>query len=120
VTIANTDAAIQFINNKPNPLALYWFGKDKKNLQKVLQETRSGGVTINETLLHATVESLPFGGTGSSGIGAYHGKAGFDIFSHRKSILQVRGFLGLNLWKGSKLARPPYGKGVERLLRFLK
>jgi coniferyl-aldehyde dehydrogenase len=70
--------------------------------------------------LHATVESLPFGGTGSSGIGAYHGKAGFDIFSHRKSILQVRGFLGLNLWKGSKLARPPYGKGVERLLRFLK
>ena len=120
VTIANTDAAIQFVNNKPNPLALYWFGKDKKNLQKVLQETRSGGVTINETLLHATVESLPFGGTGSSGIGAYHGKAGFDIFSHRKSILQVRGFLGLNLWKGSKLARPPYGKGVERLLRFLK
>ena len=120
VTIANTDAAIQFINNKPNPLALYWFGKDKKNLQKVLEETRSGGVTINETLLHATVESLPFGGTGSSGIGAYHGKAGFDIFSHHKSILQVRGFLGLNLWKGSKLARPPYGKGVERLLRFLK
>ena len=120
VTIANTDAAIQFVNNKPNPLALYWFGKDKKNLQKVLQETRSGGVTINETLLHATVESLPFGGTGLSGIGAYHGKAGFDIFSHRKSILQVRGFLGLNLGKGSKLARPPYGKGVERLLRFLK
>lgn len=120
VTIANTDAAIQFVNNKPNPLALYWFGKDKKNLQKVLQETRSGGVTLNETLLHATVESLPFGGTGSSGIGAYHGKAGFDIFSHRKSILQVRGFLGLNLWKGSKLARPPYGNGVERLLRFLK
>ena len=120
VTIANTDAAIQFVNNKPNPLALYWFGKDKKNLQKFLQETRSGGVTINETLLHATVESLPFGGTGTSGMGAYHGKAGFDIFSHRKSVLQVRGFLGFNLWKGSKLARPPYGKGVERLLRFLK
>ena len=120
VTIANTDAAIQFVNSKPNPLALYWFGKDKKNLQKVLQETRSGGVTINETLLHATVESLPFGGTGTSGMGAYHGKAGFDIFSHRKSVLQVRGFLGFNLWKGSKLARPPYGKGVERLLRFLR
>lgn len=120
VTIANTDAAIKLINSKPNPLALYWFGKDKKNLQKVLQETRSGGVTINETLMHATIETLPFGGTGASGIGAYHGKAGFDIFSHRKSVLQVRGFLGLNLWKGSKLARPPYGPGVERLLRFLK
>ena len=120
VTIANTDAAIQFINSKPNPLALYWFGKNKKNMQKVLQETRSGGVTINETLLHATVEALPFGGTGTSGMGAYHGKAGFDIFSHRKSVLQVRGFLGFPLWKGSKLARPPYGKGVERLLHFLK
>ena len=120
VTIANTDAAVQYINSKPNPLALYWFGKNKQNLQKVLQETRSGGVTINDTLLHATVEALPFGGTGKSGMGAYHGKAGFDIFSHRKSVLQVRGFLGFNLWKGSKLARPPYGKGVERLLRFLK
>jgi coniferyl-aldehyde dehydrogenase len=120
VTISNAVAAIQYINSKPNPLALYWFGKNKQNLQKVLQETRSGGVTINDTLLHATVEALPFGGTGTSGMGAYHGKAGFDIFSHRKSVLQVRGFLGFNLWKGSKLARPPYGKGVERLLRFLK
>jgi len=120
VTISNAVAAIQYINSKPNPLALYWFGKNKQNLQKVLQETRSGGVTINDTLLHATVEALPFGGTGTSGMGAYHGKAGFDIFSHRKSVLQVRGFLGSNLWKGSKLARPPYGKGVERLLRFLK
>jgi coniferyl-aldehyde dehydrogenase len=120
VTIANTQSAIDLINQKPHPLALYWFGKDKKNMQKVLSETRSGGVTINETLLHITVESLPFGGTGASGMGAYHGKVGFDLFSHRKSVLQVRGFLGLNLWKGSKLARPPYGKTVERLLRFLK
>jgi coniferyl-aldehyde dehydrogenase len=120
VTIANTQAAIEYINQNAHPLALYWFGKDKKNMQKVLSETRSGGVTINETLLHITVESLPFGGTGTSGMGAYHGKAGFDLFSHRKSVLQVRGFLGLSLWKGSKLARPPYGKTVERLLRFLK
>ena len=120
VTIKDTEAAIQLINNKPNPLALYWFGKNKTDMEKVLTETRSGGVTINETLLHITVESLPFGGTGSSGMGAYHGKAGFDAFSHRKSVLQARGFLGFNLWKGSKLARPPYGKGVERLLGFLK
>lgn len=120
VTIANTEAAIQVVNHKPHPLALYWFGKDKKNMQKVLTETRSGGVTLNETLLHITVETLPFGGTGSSGFGAYHGKAGFDTFSHRKSVLRARGFLGLNLWKGSKLARPPYDKGVERLLRFMK
>ena len=120
VTIADMDAAIQMVNQKPHPLALYWFGQNKKNMQKVLDETRSGGVTLNETLLHITVESLPFGGTGSSGFGAYHGKAGFDTFSHRKSVLLARGLFGFNLWKGSKLARPPYGKGVERLLRFLK
>ena len=120
VTIADMDAAIQMVNQKPHPLALYWFGQNKKNMQKVLVETRSGGVTLNETLLHITVESLPFGGTGSSGFGAYHGKAGFDTFSHRKSVLLARGLFGFNLWKGSKLARPPYGKGVERLLRFLK
>jgi coniferyl-aldehyde dehydrogenase len=120
VTMKSTEDAIQLINKKPNPLALYWFGKNKTAMEKVLTETRSGGVTINETLLHITVESLPFGGTGSSGMGAYHGKAGFNTFSHRKSVLQAKGFLGFNLWKGSKLARPPYGKGVERLLRFLK
>lgn len=119
VTIADMDAAIQMVNQKPHPLALYWFGQNKKNMQKVLVETRSGGVTLNETLLHITVESLPFGGTGTSGFGAYHGKAGFDTFSHRKSVLLARGLFGFNLWKGSKLARPPYGKGVERLLRFL-
>ena len=120
VPIANTAAAIEYINHKPHPLALYWFGKDKRHLQQVLQETRSGGVTINDVLLHATIESLPFGGTGQSGMGTYHGKAGFDAFSHQKSVLEVRGFLGTNLLKGTKPARPPYGKKVERLLKRLK
>jgi coniferyl-aldehyde dehydrogenase len=116
---SNTDA-ISYINQRPNPLALYWFGKDKKNMQSVLRDTRSGGVTINDVLLHIAVESLPFGGIGTSGMGSYHGKSGFDTFSHQKSILEVRGFLGSHLLKGTKLARPPYGKKVERLLRFLK
>ena len=89
-------------------------------MQRVLEETRSGGVTINETLLHVAVQSLPFGGIGSSGMGAYHGKAGFDTFSHQKSILEVRGLLGTGLLMGTKAARPPYGKGIERLLKFLK
>jgi coniferyl-aldehyde dehydrogenase len=120
VTVANTAAAIHYINSKPHPLALYWFGKDKRNLQQVLQETRSGGVTINDVLLHATVEPLPFGGVGASGMGNYHGKAGFDAFSHQKSVLEVRGLLGTNLLKGTKPARPPYGKKVERLLKRLK
>ena len=120
VTVANSAAAIEYINKRPHPLALYWFGKNKKNLTQVLEQTRSGGVTINDVFLHAALESLPFGGVGSSGMGKYHGKAGFDTFSHQKSILQVRGFLGTNLMKGTKPAHPPYGKKIERLLRRLK
>ena len=120
VTAADTSTAIAYVNNKPNPLALYWFGKDKKNMKRVLNETRSGGVTINDTLLHIAIEDLPFGGVGASGIGSYHGKAGFDTFSHQKSILEVRGFFGLNLFKGTQTARPPYGKAIEWLLRYLR
>ena len=120
VTVANSAAAIEYINKRPHPLALYWFGKNKKNLQQVLAQTRSGGVTINDVFLHAALESLPFGGVGSSGMGKYHGKAGFDTFSYQKSILEVRGLLGTNLMKGTKPAHPPYGKKIERLLRTLK
>jgi coniferyl-aldehyde dehydrogenase len=89
-------------------------------LEQVLQETRSGGVTVNDVFLHAAIETLPFGGIGASGMGSYHGKAGFDTFSHQKSILNVRGLLGTSLFKGTKPARPPYGKKTERLLRRLK
>ena len=120
ISIANTSSAIAYINYRPNPLALYWFGKDKKNKEQVIAETRSGGVTINDTLLHAGTESLPFGGVGASGMGMYHGKAGFDTFSHQKPILEVRGLLGSNILKGTKPARPPYGKKAERLLKRLK
>jgi coniferyl-aldehyde dehydrogenase len=120
VIAPDISAAIHYINARPHPLAIYWFGKNKKNMQRVLEETRSGGVTINETLLHIAVESLPFGGIGPSGMGSYHGKAGFDTFSHQKSILEVRGLLGTGLLMGTKAARPPYGKGIERLLKFLR
>ena len=120
VAINDIDSTIRYINERPKPLALYWFGKDKKVMQRILNETRSGGVTINDTLLHAAIEDLPFGGIGASGIGAYHGKAGFEAFSHRKSVLEVRGFFGLNFLRGTNLARPPYGAGVERLLRWIK
>jgi coniferyl-aldehyde dehydrogenase len=116
----NTADAIEYVNNRPNPLALYWFGKNKKNLERVLSQTRSGGVTINDVFLHSAIDSLPFGGVGSSGMGRYHGKAGFETFSHQKSILEVRGFLGTNFMKGTKLAHPPYGKKIELLLRQLK
>ena len=120
VSVANSAAAIQYVNSRPHPLALYWFGKDKKNLKQVLEETRSGGVTINDVFLHAALESLPFGGVGSSGMGRYHGKAGFDTFSYQKSILEVRGLFGTGLLKGTKPAHPPYTKKTERLLKRLK
>lgn len=120
VAINDTDSIIRYINERPKPLALYWFGKDKKVMQRILNETCSGGVTINDTLLHAAIEDLPFGGIGASGMGAYHGKTGFEAFSHRKSVLEVRGFFGLNFLRGTKLARPPYGTGVERLLSWMR
>ncbi len=117
---ADIASAIANVNSKPNPLALYWFGKDKSNMNRVLNETRSGGVTINDTLLHVTVEDLPFGGVGPSGMGAYHGKKGFDTFSHQKSILEVRGLFGFNIFRGTTLTRPPYGSKIERLLRWMR
>jgi len=120
VAINDVDSIVRYINERPVPLALYWFGKNKEVMKRILNETRSGGMTINDTLLHAAVEDLPFGGIGASGMGAYHGKAGFEAFSHRKSVLEVRGFFGLPFLHGTKLARPPYGKGVERLLRWLR
>ena len=118
--LALTMAGILLFIGLLQPTLSEWFGKDKNNMQRVLDETRSGGVTINDVLLHATVESLPFGGVGASGMGSYHGKAGFDTFSHQKPILEVRGLLGTNLLKGTKPARPPYSKKTERLIKRLK
>jgi coniferyl-aldehyde dehydrogenase len=119
---ASTTAMIDFINggNSPTPLALYWFGKNKVNLNRVIADTRSGGITVNDVLLHAACDSIPFGGIGSSGMGSYHGKAGFDTFSHFKPVLQVRGLFGLNWLRGTSAVHPPYGKKVARLLKQLK
>ena len=119
MTTIDVTAAIAYVNSKPSPLALYWFGKDKANMNRILNETRSGGVTVNDTLLHATIEGLPFGGIGPSGMGAYHGKKGFDTFSHQKSVLEVRGLFGLKLLHGTKLVQPPYRKTIERLLNWM-
>jgi coniferyl-aldehyde dehydrogenase len=123
VTVADgTTSMIDFINagSSPTPLALYWFGKNKVNLNRVIADTRSGGITVNDVLLHAAYDGIPFGGIGASGMGSYHGKAGFDTFSHYKPILQVRGLFGLNWLRGTSAVHPPYGKKVARLLKHLK
>ena len=92
VTYGNIREAIELINERPKPLALYMFSKNERKIDVVLENTSAGGVTINDTLMHIVNGNLPFGGVGGSGIGAYHGKHSFDLFSHQKSVLH-RSFL---------------------------
>nr|WP_057925855.1 coniferyl aldehyde dehydrogenase [Burkholderia ambifaria] len=113
VEYADLDDAIDRVNRGPRPLALYWFGRDAARRDRVLRETVSGGVTVNDCLWHLVQEHQPFGGVGPSGIGAYHGKWGFDTFSHHKPVFhQARR-------SGTALFHPPYGKTFELLLRVL-
>ncbi len=107
------DAAIAYVNERPRPLALYVFDTDNARIDQVVGGTISGGVTINDTLLHAAEHSLPFGGVGASGMGGYHGEAGFRTFSKEKPIVrQAR-------WNGAGLLNPPYGKVFAALIRQL-
>ena len=88
LTIDSLEEAITQINSRPKPLALYLFSRDGHQQQTLLQRTSSGGVCFNDVVLQVGVPELPFGGVGASGMGAYHGKAGFDTFSHRRSVLR--------------------------------
>ncbi|MFZ9849346.1 MAG: aldehyde dehydrogenase family protein [Vulcanococcus sp.] len=88
LAVDDLDEAIQRINRRPKPLALYLFSGDRRQQRRLLAHTSSGGVGFNDVVLQAGVPELPFGGVGASGMGAYHGKAGFDTFSHRRSVLR--------------------------------
>lgn len=85
--VDSLDEAIEFINDRPKPLAAYMFTRDDDNAARLVAETSSGGVVINDVVVHYTVSTLPFGGVGESGIGSYHGKKSFETFSHSKSVL---------------------------------
>jgi aldehyde dehydrogenase (NAD+) len=111
LTVDDVDEAIRFVNDRDRPLALYVFAESDDVQRRVLEGTSSGGVCINATVLHVAVPALPFGGVGASGMGAYHGKTGFDTFSHRKSVLTRPTRID------PKLAYPPYTKVKERLIR---
>ncbi|XP_007526234.3 aldehyde dehydrogenase, dimeric NADP-preferring [Erinaceus europaeus] len=87
VCVCGLEEAISFINQREKPLALYVFSSNDKVIKKMISETSSGGVTANDVIVHITVHSLPFGGVGHSGMGAYHGKKSFETFSHRRSCL---------------------------------
>ncbi|MNQ23462.1 Coniferyl aldehyde dehydrogenase [compost metagenome] len=104
------DDAFAYINRRARPLALYYFGYDKREQQRVLHETHSGGVCLNDTLLHVAQDDLPFGGIGPSGMGHYHGHEGFLTFSKAKGVLIKQRF------NAAKLIYPPYGKTLQKLV----
>ncbi|XP_062432638.1 aldehyde dehydrogenase family 3 member B1-like isoform X2 [Rhea pennata] len=113
LTVANVDEAIAFINAREQPLALYVFSSCKKVLRQVLKQTSSGGFCANDTMMHMTLTSLPFGGIGHSGLGRYHGRFTFETFSHpRSTLLRGAGREALNT-----LRYPPYASRRLPLLR---
>ncbi|MDK0538772.1 aldehyde dehydrogenase [Clostridium perfringens] len=97
LTFENLDEVIRVVNSKDKPLALYYFSEDKNKIEKVLNSTSSGGVTINDTLVHVSSSYLPFGGVGNSGMGEYHGKYSFDLFSNKKGVMNRKTFLDLKI-----------------------
>ena len=107
------DEAIQYINHRARPLALYVMSFDEPTQQKILQQTHSGGVCINETVFHVAADDAPFGGIGPSGMGHYHGKEGFLTFSHAKTVLSRGRF------NTGKFVHPPYGTFIQRILMKL-
>ena len=109
----NLNETVDYVNNHDRPLGLYYFGTDQQETNEVLTKTTSGGVTLNDVVMHVAQEDLPFGGVGPSGMGSYHGEDGFRTFSHAKSVFKQATFnpaekLGL---------RPPYGKKLMGLLK---
>ena len=111
---SSLDEALTYVINKDKPLALYYFSEDSTSIEKVLNSTTSGGVTINDTIIHVASSYLPFGGVGSSGMGAYHGKASFDVFTHKKSVIKRGTFIEFPI----KFA--PYNNKINLLKKVMK
>uniref|UniRef100_A0A8C3LC71 Aldehyde dehydrogenase domain-containing protein n=1 Tax=Chrysolophus pictus TaxID=9089 RepID=A0A8C3LC71_CHRPC len=113
ITVANMDEAIDFINSRERPLVIYAFSSDNKVVNQVLERTSSGGFCGNDTLMHVTLTSLPFGGIGSSGLGMCHGQFTFDTFTHHRGCLQR----GTGLEPINTLRYPPYSTHKMGLIR---
>ena len=111
-TYDNVQEVIDFINARERPLALYYFGKDKAEQNKVINETHSGGVAVNAIALHVACDDLPFGGSGHSGMGNYRGRDGFRTFSHARGVYR-EGFVDMAKLAGTL---PPYGQKVVNML----
>ena len=113
VAVESVDAAIDYVNARPRPLALYHFDNDRARTERVLERTTAGGVTVNDTVLHFVQNDLPFGGVGPSGMGHYHGHEGFLAFSKQKPVLYQARFSSM------VLMRPPYRRAADFLVKFL-
>ncbi|TGN01630.1 aldehyde dehydrogenase family protein [Leptospira yasudae] len=114
IAYTDLDDAIAKINSKPKPLALYVFGKKERAIKKILKETSSGGVAVNDVILHLVNPNLPFGGVNHSGHGSYHGYFGFKAFSHERSVLRQAALSSIDLMY------PPYTNFVKRLVSLTK
>jgi acyl-CoA reductase-like NAD-dependent aldehyde dehydrogenase len=112
-TYGTLDEAIDYVNDRPRPLALYYLGHDHEEAAQVVERTIAGGMCVNETVLHVGVDDLPFGGVGPSGMGHYHGLEGFETFSKKKGIFRQ------SRLSGAALLRPPYGKPLELMLKLM-
>ncbi len=111
-TYKDVGEAIDYVNQNDRPLGLYYFGEDSSEREQVLKQTVSGGVTVNDVIFHISMDDLPFGGVGPSGIGSYHGPEGFKEFSHARSVYQQPKI------DVAKLAgfKPPYGKATKKAI----
>ena len=110
---ATLDEALAYVERHDRPLALYPFSHDRSVVETILSRLIAGGVTVNDTLLHFAANNLPFGGIGPSGMGQYHGRAGFDAFTKAMPVLWQARFTATDLIK------PPYRGKIDRLIRFL-
>jgi len=111
-TYGSIDDALAYVNAHDRPLGLYYFGADEAEREKVLAGTTSGGVSVNDVIMHVAQEELPFGGVGPAGMGSYHGVDGFREFSHKKAVFtQIKNDIA-----PLKQMRPPYGAGIRKYL----
>lgn len=115
LTFKNLGEAVKKINSRPHPLALYIFSENRKAIKYVLDRCQFGGGCVNDTIIHLATSRMGFGGVGASGMGAYHGKVGFDTFSHKKSIVDKK------TWMDLPMRYQPYKQINEKLIKmFLK
>lgn len=114
LTFTDLDEVITTLNDHPRPLSLYYFSGNKKNQKRIVENVNFGGGCINDTLVHLANPNLPFGGTGNSGIGAYHGKASFETFTQQKSIMKKA------TWIDVPLRYPPYSGKMGLVKKVIK